>query len=85
MDVFPSMVMAYFMTTYGCLLRIKWKNTSFCRMHSSSKTPWITSIPLLLSTAIPFPATSGLGSLAPMTTRRMPLFMMASVQGGVLP
>ena len=34
---------------------------------------------------VPLPDTMGLGSLVPMTTRRMPLSMMASVQGGVLP
>ena len=82
---FPSRVMAYFSTTKGRPVVMKWKNTSLRCRHPSSRTPVSTTVPASRSCAHPWPATKGFGSRAPTTTRAMPASRIASVQGGVLP
>ena len=57
----------------------------FSRRHSSSSTCSVTSTPFSRSWAIPFPATRGLGSPEPTTTRAIPASRMALGAGGLPP
>ena len=57
----------------------------FSRRHSSSSTCSVTFHPIFPKLGNPFPATRGLGSPEPTTTRAIPASRMAWVQGGCRP
>ncbi len=83
--IFPSSVIAVLKVTHGMRVVIYFRNTRFRWRISSPQTPHSTSMPASRRRAMPCPATRGLGSAMPTTTRAMPSPMTASVQGGVLP
>ena len=64
---------------------MKLRNLLWCSIHSFFKTPEITSIPFSFSFSIPFPQTSGLGSLIQITTFFIPDAIILSTHGGVFP
>ena len=63
--ILPSMVMAYFMVTYGCLFTIYLKKIPFMASHSALRQCVYTSIPASRSLLKPFPATIAFGSSEP--------------------
>ncbi len=60
-------------------------NLRLISMHSLRSIPSFTSIPASRSIRMPFPATSGLGSGAPITTLGIRLEMISEAHGGVFP
>ena len=77
----PSSVMAPLRLTQGLPCVIHLKNGACRRSHSERNTPTITSTPASVSRRVPRPLTSGLGSVAPTTTRLTPAFISASAHG----
>ena len=87
--IFPSSVIAHFRVTQGIPVVMYFRKTRFCIFSCSticaafgSSSSKSTSIPASRSWAMPFPATRGLGSARPTTTRAILRSMIASVQGG---
>ena len=83
--IFPSRVIATFRLTQGRLCVMYFRKMRFCSRISASSRPASTATPPARSSAIPRPLTSGLGSVAPTTTRVIPAARIASVHGGCLP
>ena len=83
--ILPSMVMAYFMVTYGCLLTIYLKKIPFMASHSALRQCVYTSIPASLSLLKPFPATIAFGSSEPQYTFLILCSIIAFTHGGCLP
>ena len=81
----PSSVSADFRVTNGLCVAIQQANASLSFCASDSITPVTTSTPLVRSFAKPVPRVLGLGSSIAATTRVMPAFKIASVQGPVRP
>ena len=83
--ILPSIVMAYFIVTYGFLSTIYLKNMSFIASHSSLRQCECTSIPASRSLLNPFPATMAFGSSDPQYTFLILYSMIASTHGGCFP
>ena len=81
----PFAVCAHFSVMNGRWRLWKVKKRLFNRLHSSSSTPTVTSIPASRRRFMPRPCTSAKGSMHPTTARRTPFFTMRSAHGGVLP
>ena len=81
----PSLLCAHFRMIQGLCFSWKVKKRRFSSRHSCSSTPTCTSHPASCSFLIHKPLTFANGSVQPMTTRLMPVSMMRSAQGGVLP
>ena len=83
--IFPSNVIADFITTKGVLLLIYLKKIGLIFLHSSSITPISTSMPASLSILTPLPETRGFGSKQPTYTFFILCSIKAFAQGGVFP
>ena len=83
--ILPSSDIALLIVTKGLPVCIYVKKCSFSSAHSSLHTGQTTSMPASRSKSMPFPDTSGLGSVLPTTTLAMPASIIRSAQGGVLP
>ena len=85
LSIYPSAVCAHFSMTYGRCFSCRQKKRLFSSRHAVSSTPTTTSMPASCIILTPRPATCGLGSNVPTTTLPMPLRIINSAQGGVLP
>ena len=83
--ILPSRVIATLSATQGRRVVMYFRKMRFCSRISASSRPASTATPCARRISMPLPPTSGLGSVAPTTTRAMPAARMASVQGGCLP
>ena len=83
--ILPSRDIALFMVTNGLCVWINVKKYSFNWIHSSTHTSVVTFIPASVRIWMPLPATSGFGSVLPITTRAIPDSTTRFAHGGVFP
>ena len=84
-SIIRSLLSAHFNNKYGRWSVWAVMNFLFNSRHSCSSMPHSTSHPASRSILIPLPLTSLKGSAHPITMRGMPLRIMSSLHGGVLP